>query len=149
MYKIQKVRGFKKRSEDSKEERYQNGEMKQERRRFCHFWNNGRCRYKDSECWFVHEESPECKFGKECTVRRCMFYHPHKKNWSSEQYANYQQRKNWFSNQGKQHMNYNQKDNWSSKQNVNHQQRGNWSLNKGNPWNCLTSGLQRKGKNWV
>ena len=61
---IQKVRSFKKKSEDGKEERYQNGEMKQERRRFCHFWNNGRCRYRDSECWFLHEESQRVDLGE-------------------------------------------------------------------------------------
>ena len=95
VYETQKVRGFKKRSEDSKGERYQNGEMKQERRKFCHFWNNGRCRYRDSECWFLHEESPVCRFGRECKVRRYMFYHP--------------QRENWSSSQGQQHINHNQR----------------------------------------
>ena len=84
IYEVQKVRGFKKRNEDSKEGRFQDGknrDMKQERRRFCHFWNNRRCRYRESECRFLHEESPECRFGREYNVR-CMFYHPQKENFS-------------------------------------------------------------------
>ena len=56
--------------------------MKQGGKRFCHFWNNGRCRYKDTECRFLHEESPECRYGKECNMRRCMFYHSQKENFS-------------------------------------------------------------------
>ena len=63
--------------------------MKQGRKRFCHYWNNGRCKYKDSECWFSHKESPECKFGRECKRRRCMFYHPHRDNDNKEEDKEY------------------------------------------------------------
>ena len=73
LYEVRKDRGFKKKREDIREERNQNRGMKQERRKFCHFWNNGRCKYRDSECWFLHEESPECRFGRECTVRKLVF----------------------------------------------------------------------------
>ena len=50
IYTIKKVRGFRKRNEESKKGRRQDGnnrDMKQERKRFCLFWNNGRCRYRD------------------------------------------------------------------------------------------------------
>ena len=71
MFESRKVRGFKKGIEENREKRIQNGksrDMKQERKRFCHFWNNGRCRYRDKECRFLHEESPECRYGKECNM---------------------------------------------------------------------------------
>ena len=155
LYEVRKDRGFKKKREDIREESNQNRGMKQERRKFCHFWNNGRCKYRDSECWFLHEESPECRFGRECTVRRCMFYHPQRENWylnEGKQHVNRNQRENWSSSKGKQNNNSPQRENWYSsqeKQHVNHQQRENWPVNRGNPWNCLTSGVKRRGNNWM
>ena len=49
---------------------------KQRKRGFCHFWNHGWCKFRDSECKFLHEESPEYKTGKECKmkVRFCHFW---------------------------------------------------------------------------
>jgi len=57
-------------------------EMGQGRRRFCHFWNNGRCQFSDEDCMFLHRESPECKHGYRCSMRRCMFYHPRREDWN-------------------------------------------------------------------
>ena len=34
----------------------------------------------DSKFWFLHEESPECRYGKECKLKRCMFYHAQEEN---------------------------------------------------------------------
>ena len=72
--------------------------MSKERKKFCHFWNNGKCRYSDSQCWYLHRESPECKFGRKCEMRRCMFYHPHRESWDlkGKQYAG----ESWFPRQG-------------------------------------------------
>ena len=83
IYETMRVRGFKKRKEDRKEsgsKNGKNGDSRKGNRRFCHFWNNGRCRHSESECRFLHEESPDCRFGKECNRSTCMFYHP-KQEW--------------------------------------------------------------------
>ena len=94
------------------------GENKRQgRRRFCHFWNNGKCRYSDLECWYLHEESPECKFGVECKMRRCMYYYSEKESWwKSESYR----RKNWHPQK---EVGY----------------REDWNMYEGAPWNCSTS----------
>jgi hypothetical protein len=46
-----------------------------DRRQFCHFWNNGFCRYSVSDCKFQHEESPYCDSNQNCTTFRCQYYH--------------------------------------------------------------------------
>ena len=119
-------RGFKRRGErnrgrDIQGEKFR--DVRQRRRRFCHFWNNGGCKYKDSECWFLHRESPECRYGKECRMRRCMFYHPRKENWFSSQgnqNVDYNYRECWYPSQGKQGIDYDRGENWYSKQHVSH-----------------------------
>ena len=42
---------------------------------FCHYYNNDKeCPY-DDECMYVHEESENCKFGRNCERNLCMFKH--------------------------------------------------------------------------
>ena len=45
------------------------------RKRYCHYWNNGKCRYSDRECNYLHEEAPECWY-RNCSRSKCMFYYP-------------------------------------------------------------------------
>jgi len=52
----------------------------QGRSRFCHYWNNGVC--KEEECEFLHKESPECRAGRKCSMRKCMYRHPNEEDWS-------------------------------------------------------------------
>ena len=42
---------------------------------FCHYFNNKKeCPFEGS-CIFAHDESPDCKFGKNCERIMCMFSH--------------------------------------------------------------------------
>ena len=130
-YEVRKERGFKKRY--VREERDQNGEMGKERKKFCHFWNNGKCKYRDSECWYLHRESPECRYGRKCNFRRCMFYHP--------------EGESYYLNNRKQHSNQKYRDDHyssESKQYGNHQQRENWSVNGGDSRNYFRSQVNRR-----
>lgn len=54
----------------------------EERRQFCHFWNNGYCRYSANDCKFRHEESPYCESSENCTIFRCQFYHESFLSWA-------------------------------------------------------------------
>ena len=143
LYEVRKERGFK--NKDSREERDQNGEKKKERKIFCHFWNNGKCKYRDSECWYLHRESPECRYGGECKFRRCMFYHPKGESYhlnDRKQDSKHKYREDHYSSKGKQYGNYQQKvnrDSGESRQYGNYQQRGNWSVNGGNSRNYFRS----------
>ena len=83
MFELRRNRGFKRRGERNRGKNIQDEsvrDVRKKRKRFCHFWNNGRCRFRDSECRFVHEESLECRYGKECKMKRCMFYHAREEN---------------------------------------------------------------------
>ena len=43
---------------------------------YCSFYNNyEECPYGDTNCMFVHEDSIECKFGKACERKKCMYKH--------------------------------------------------------------------------
>ena len=78
-FELRKNRGFKRRGERNGGKNIQDEgirEVRKRRRRFCHFWNNGRCRFRDSECRYVHEESLECRYGKQC--KKCFFMHERK-----------------------------------------------------------------------
>ena len=42
---------------------------------FCRHWNRGYCPYEE-RCKFLHEESPECYFGDNCSRKSvCRFFH--------------------------------------------------------------------------
>ena len=52
---------------------------------FCHYFNNNyECPY-DDQCIFAHDESPVCKFGKECERLMCMFKHNGRRDVSDDE----------------------------------------------------------------
>ena len=115
-------------------------ERREQVKRYCHFWNNGRCKYRDSECWFMHKESPNCKFGRECRMRRCMFYHPHREN----RYMNEEEQNRNNMREGQEHQsNYHGESCLSTGSSPHREKRWSGVSMKqsnskiGNPWNCL------------
>ena len=48
------------------------------KRRYCHYWNNNsrQCPYQ-GKCRFLHEDSPNCKQGADCSYSKCQFSHQH------------------------------------------------------------------------
>ena len=56
IFEVEKRRGFKKKRRVSIERK----DM-QRRKELCHFWNQGWCKYRTSECKFLHEGFSECK----------------------------------------------------------------------------------------
>ena len=55
--------------EKHKEAAHENVEL------YCHYFNNGKdCPFED-ECIFLHEESVNCRFGKNCERNLCMYQH--------------------------------------------------------------------------
>ena len=64
--------------EKHKEAAHENVEL------FCHYFNNNKdCPFED-ECIFVHEESDNCKYGKQCERKLCMFKHENPEEEESE-----------------------------------------------------------------
>ena len=42
----------------------------------CHYFNNKKeCPFSDIGCMFLHKQSKECKYGKKCNTKLCMFQH--------------------------------------------------------------------------
>ena len=148
VYEVRKDRGFKKRY--IREENDHDGEMSKKRKKFCHFWNNGKCKYRDSECWYLHRESPECRYGGECKFKRCMYYHPKGESYhlkDRKQNSNHRYRDDHYSSTGNQYGNYQQKVNrisGESKQYGNYQQRENWSVNGGDSRNYFRAEVHRR-----
>ena len=55
--------------EKHKEASHENVEL------YCHYFNNDKdCPFED-ECIYLHEESDNCKYGKQCARKFCMFKH--------------------------------------------------------------------------
>ena len=52
---------------------------------FCYFYNNNKdCPY-DDQCIYMHEESEDCKFGKSCERKMCMYRHDDAKEESDDE----------------------------------------------------------------
>ena len=65
----EKVFGYESVLEKHKEAAHENAEL------FCHYFNNDKdCPFEDC-CIFVHEESGNCRYGKNCERNLCMFQH--------------------------------------------------------------------------
>ena len=65
----EKVFGYESVLEKHKEAAHENAEL------FCHYFNNDKdCPFED-RCIFVHEESGNCRYGKNCERNLCMFQH--------------------------------------------------------------------------
>ena len=75
--KSKKERGFKRRNVDSRNDdgKYSRNPSETVKNKYCHYWNNGTCRYSDKDCRYLHKEAPECWYS-DCTRSKCMFYHP-------------------------------------------------------------------------
>ena len=44
--------------------------------KYCHYFNNKTvCPYEKIGCMFRHNQSRECKFGKQCHIKLCQFQH--------------------------------------------------------------------------
>ena len=79
-----------KRNDDRRERRHREGRddnkwmlgrngvhRERDERRYCHYWNNGGCKYRNSECRYKHYRSPDCRDQGDCTRYKCMFRHAH------------------------------------------------------------------------
>ena len=42
---------------------------------FCHYYNNDKDCPFDDECMYIHEDSENCKFGRNCARSLCMYKH--------------------------------------------------------------------------
>ena len=42
---------------------------------FCHYYNNDKDCPFDDECMYIHEDSENCKFGRNCARGLCMYKH--------------------------------------------------------------------------
>ena len=51
---------------------------------FCHYYNNNKDCPFDDVCIFEHDESPQCKYGKGCERKMCMYTHDDKDDDSDE-----------------------------------------------------------------
>merc|ERR1712080_416144 len=64
--------------EEGREWRETRGIKKEQKKRYCHFWNNGRCRYSEAKCGYLHKDCPHCARGNKCKMELCMYYHTKK-----------------------------------------------------------------------
>ena len=52
-----------------------NYNTKEQKAKFCYFYNQGNCKFDDDHGMFIHEKRRLCKFQEACVNKNCDFVH--------------------------------------------------------------------------